>query len=89
MSKRKSLTELRDLALDQESRREAAAPSEASATSVPPRKGRDPLAKRNRWVQLNVFVPAEARQQLKIRALREGRDMSDIVAELLENYLGD
>lgn len=91
MAKRRSLTELRDLALEQDAR-----PQEEQAQSgvaAPPTRtrGRDrnPAAKRNKWVQLNVFVPAAVRQELRIRALREGRDMSDIVAELLEGYLGD
>ena len=91
MAKRRSLTELRDLALEQEGRqREGPASAEAPAPASHPRaQDRNPAAKRNRWVQLNVFVPKAIRQELKIRALREGRDMSDIVAELLEVYLGE
>lgn len=88
MPRRRSLTELRDLALEQEAQsREGRVQPDAS---VPARRSRDrnPGAKRNKWVQLNVFVPEAIRQELKIRALRENRDMSDIVAELLEAYLG-
>ena len=87
MPKRRSLTELRDLALDQDSPREEARSSE-EAPDESHRKARNPSAKRNKWVQLNIFVPAETRLALKMRALRDGRDMSDIVAALLEDYLG-
>ena len=90
MAKRRSLTELRDLALEQEAQpKQEQDHSDAPAPSTPTRgRDRNPGAKRNKWVQLNVFVPEAVRQELKIRALREGRDMSDIVAELLETYLG-
>ena len=50
--------------------------------------GRGEVAKRHRWVQMNVFVPAELRRALKVRAAEEGRDMSDISAELIRAYLG-
>lgn len=89
MAKRRSLTELRDLALEQESRPQEQGQTDAPASAArAPGRDRNPAAKRNKWVQLNVFVPEAVRQELKIRALREGRDMSDIVAELLEIYLG-
>ena len=91
MAKRRSLTELRDLALEQEAQpQEVRAEAEAQSSGARSRgRDRDPAAKRNKWVQLNVFVPEGARRELKIRALRDGRDMSDIVAELLEAYLGE
>lgn len=90
MAKRRSLTELRDLALEQEARpkQEQGRTESPSPSARSHGRDRDPGAKRNKWVQLNVFVPEGVRQELKIRALREGRDMSDIVAELLESYLG-
>ena len=90
MAKRRSLTELRDLALEQEARpqQEESRPGTPAPSTRLRGRDRDPGAKRNKWVQLNVFVPEAVRQELKIRALREGRDMSDIVAELLEVYLG-
>lgn len=86
MPKRRSLTELRDLALEKEAQPD---PEAQSPGAQPRARERSPAAKRNKWVQLNVFVPEAVRQELKIRALREGRDMSDIVAELLETYLGE
>lgn len=87
MPKRRSLTELRDLALDKDGPGDTKEVSQEQAVAARG-KSRDPLAKRNRWVQLNVFVPADTRRRLKVRALSDGRDMSDIVAELLESYLG-
>lgn len=88
MSKRRSLTELRDLALGKDAPNNKAATLEERPAETR-RKAREPAAKRNKWVQLNVFVPAETRQALKLRAVRDGRDMSDIVAELLNRFLGE
>jgi len=91
MARRRSLTELRDLALEQDVRpqEDQARPRVPPASTRSRGRDRDPAAKRNKWVQLNVFVPERIRQELKIRALREGRDMSDIVVELLGTYLGE
>ena len=36
---------------------------------------------------MNVFVHANVKQEAKIRALREGRELSEIVAELLETWV--
>lgn len=83
---RRSLSEVRDLALDQGGDEERRADS-ATGRENSPRGRKDPEAKRNKWVQMNVFVPPELKQKLKIRALEDGRDMSDIVTELLTNYL--
>ena len=46
-------------------------------------------SKRNKWIQLNIFVPEELRDKLKMQALIEKRDMSDIVVEVLEERLTD
>ena len=46
-------------------------------------------SKRNKWIQLNIFVPEELRDRLKMQALKEKRDMSDIVVEVLEERLTD
>ena len=53
------------------------------------KRGRPPKeeAKRNKWIQLNIFVPEELRDKLKMQALKEKKDMSDIVVELLEARL--
>jgi hypothetical protein len=39
------------------------------------------------WVQLNVQIPEELRTQVKIKALQEGTDMSDVVTELLRTWI--
>lgn len=74
-------------------------PEDITTTPEPPtpeakaigetRKGRqpDPESKRNKWVQLNVFVPEELRDSLKLKSIRQKRDMSDIVVEALEQLL--
>ena len=46
-------------------------------------------SKRNKWIQLNIFVPEELRDRLKMQALKEKRDMSDIVVDVLEERLTD
>jgi hypothetical protein len=37
--------------------------------------------------RLNVQIPAKMRQQLKIRAIQEGRTVQDLVKQLLHEYL--
>jgi len=37
--------------------------------------------------RLNVQIPAKMRQQLKIRAVQEGRTVQDLVKQLIEEYL--
>ena len=39
------------------------------------------------WVQLNVLVPKELRQQAKVKALMEERELSEVVAELLRQWV--
>lgn len=38
-------------------------------------------------VQLNVQVPAELRTPFRMKAMQEGRTMSEIVSEWIEEYL--
>lgn len=38
-------------------------------------------------VQLNVSVPASLRTAVRIRALQEGRDVGEVVRELLGDWL--
>lgn len=38
-------------------------------------------------VRLNLNVPTSLRQRLKLQAVKEERDMSEIMTELLEGYL--
>ncbi len=65
--------------------------SKQSESVTESKRGRPPKteAKRNKWIQLNIFVPEELRDKLKMQALKEKRDMSDIVVELLQSHLTD
>lgn len=89
MTKRRSLLEVMEKSLEsevrtpQEEETNQGPVGESSTTSK--RRARD--AKRNKWVQMNVFVPEELRAAFKLQALKEQRDMSDIVTELLNSYL--
>jgi hypothetical protein len=57
---------------------------ELLAEAEPPRKvGK----KRRGWVQLNAYVPEETRTKVKIKALQEGKDLSDVVNELLDKWI--
>jgi molybdopterin converting factor small subunit len=40
-------------------------------------------------VQLNVRVPAWLKQQAKIKALQEGRNLEEVLQELIEQWLRD
>ena len=44
---------------------------------------RKPGKRRMGWSQLNVYVPEELRIKVKVKALQEDRDVSDVVTELL------
>lgn len=43
--------------------------------------------RRQGYAQLNVLVPTEMRKEAKVRALMEERDISEIVAKLLDGWL--
>ncbi|MBV5273361.1 MAG: hypothetical protein JZU52_06865 [Lamprocystis purpurea] len=45
------------------------------------------LAAAEPTARLNVQIPAKLRQQLKIRAVQEGRTVQDLVKQLIEEYL--
>jgi hypothetical protein len=45
-------------------------------------KSKDPA-----YVQLYAYVRRETHTELKIRLMKEGREISEIVQELLDNYL--
>lgn len=44
-------------------------------------------ARKDETVRFNMNMARAMHQELKIRAVREGRDMKDIVEELLRDYL--
>jgi predicted DNA binding CopG/RHH family protein len=45
------------------------------------------LAAEEPTARLNVQIPAKMRQQLKIRAIQEGRTVQELVKQLLHEYL--
>ena len=45
------------------------------------------LAAEEPTARLNVQIPAKMRQQLKIRAVQEGRTVQDLVKQLIQAYL--
>ncbi len=53
-------------------------------------RGRKPNkdSKRNKWVQMNVLVPESLRDELKLQALKQKKDMSDVVVAALNKQLG-
>ena len=74
---RPSLSAVMDKGTEARADSSPAAPAVATAT---PRKS----GKRSQgWIQLNVYVPEELRIKVKVKALQEDRDMSDVVTELL------
>ena len=92
MTKRKSLAEVMEKSLDTKVRDDLNSPlvpDEPPNVNVaqPGNAATASNAKRHKWVQMNVFVPGEVRDAFKLQALKERRDMSDIVAELLIDYL--
>lgn len=46
-------------------------------------------ASAGRMVQLNVTVPAELRKAVRMKALSEDRDVTDVVRELLTRWVDD
>ena len=43
--------------------------------------------KPDRIVQMNIRVPESLRTRLKIRCLETGKDMQDVIADLIRGYL--
>lgn len=43
----------------------------------------------NRAVQMNIYVPEDMRDKLKLRALQEKRSVSEIARELFTEYLNN
>lgn len=83
MAKRPSLSDV--IKRDEPQAEEAAKPP----TPQPDASQREPGKRRRGWIQLNVYIPKEIRTAAKVKALQEGRDISDIVTELLEGWVAD
>ena len=54
-----------------------------STPAAPAETPRKPGKRSQGWIQLNVYVPETLRTRAKVKALQEGRDVSDVVTELL------
>jgi hypothetical protein len=50
---------------------------------------RAPGKRRSGCVQLNVLIPEGLKRDAQIKALRTGRDLSDVVAGLLSGWIGE
>ncbi len=48
---------------------------------------RKPGKKRLGWVQISLYIPEELRTKVKMKALQQNRDLTDVVAELLEGWV--
>ncbi len=62
------------------------AKSKASPTRAPA-KARKPGRRASGAMQVNVLLPAGLRLDVKAAAMRDGRDLSDVVEELLRAWL--
>ncbi len=62
-------------------------PSSPAARGAPPRPGRKPGRRASGAVQVNVLLPADLRLEVKAEAMRAGRDLSDVVEELLRGWM--
>lgn len=65
---------------------EAEAPT--SAAPVEPKPASRARSTVTPLVQFSVRVPAQLRQEYRLRAIREGRQVQELAREALERYLG-
>lgn len=54
-----------------------------------PSTGEPAGLKRDRQEQINVLVPRGLRTPFRVKAMQEGRTMSDLVTEWIREYLND
>jgi hypothetical protein len=59
---------------------------EATQPNVEP-SNRKPGKKRLGWVQFNTYIPNDLRTEVKIKAVREDVDLSDVVSQLLQEWV--
>ena len=57
--------------------------------STPAPSSRKSSKRANGCEQLNVLIPGELRRSAKASAMRQGRDISDVVTELLTGWLAN
>lgn len=65
---------------------ERAAQEQAPASQIPTKPQRREGKRAQGWVQLNTYVPEDLRTRAKIKALQQGKDLSDVVSELLKRW---
>ncbi len=87
MAKRPSLVTVMDKSGEQktDAPQPMVAPLEEPTQSVTVQ--RKPGKRRQGWVQLNNYVPEELRIRAKVKALQQNRDLSDVVTELLKEWV--
>ena len=86
MTKRPSLTAVMDKGVEHtDALRPAPASLDDSAQST--KAPRKPGKKRLGWVQISLYIPEELRTKVKMKALQQNRDLTDVVAELLEGWV--
>ena len=57
------------------------------AQREPPSQTFPPQARSRGRIQLNVLIPKALRVEAKIKAMRLGRDLSDVIEELLMDWV--
>ncbi len=86
MAKRPSLTAVMDKGAEyNDAPRLAPASLDDSAQST--KAQRKPGKKRLGWVQISLYIPEELRTKVKMKALQQNRDLTDVVAELLAEWV--
>ncbi len=66
----------------------AATPAASPAPAVSsPRRPRKPSKRASGWKQICLLLPDDLREAALIRAMREHRDLSDIVADMLRTWV--
>lgn len=83
MAKRPSLANVMDKGSDAARTVSAAVEDQAQPVTAQRKPGKKKLG----WVQLNSYVPENLRTRAKVKALQQDRDLSDIVTELLEEWV--
>jgi hypothetical protein len=89
VAKRPSLATVMDKSAEQmtDAPQPVAAPRDTRTQTVTAQ--RKPGKRSSGWVQLNSYVPGELRTRAKVKALQQNRDLSDIVTELLEDWVNN
>lgn len=66
---------------------QAGSPPAAVSENPAPKRARKIGRRRAGHEQLNVLLPANVRREARVKAMREGRDISDVVTQLLQSWL--